>query len=30
MYIKCETSKGNPSFVENNDLNACISSIRLS
>jgi hypothetical protein len=29
MYIKCETSKGSSSFVENNDLNAHISSIRL-
>jgi hypothetical protein len=30
MYIKYETSKGSPSFVENNDLNAHISSMRLS
>jgi hypothetical protein len=30
MYIKYEASEGNPSFVENNDLDAHISSIRLS
>jgi len=29
MYIKCEAFNGNSSFVENNDLNAHISSIRL-
>ncbi len=29
MYIKYEASKGSPSFVENNDLDVCISSIRL-
>jgi hypothetical protein len=30
MYIKYEASEGSPSFVENNDLNAHISNIRLS
>ncbi len=30
MYIKYETSKGSLSFVENIDLDAHISSIRLS
>jgi len=30
MYIKYEASKGSPSFVENNDLDAHISSIILS
>jgi hypothetical protein len=30
MYIKYEASKGNPSFIENNDLDAHISSIKLS
>jgi hypothetical protein len=30
MYIKYEASKGNPSFVENNDLDVHISNIRLS
>jgi hypothetical protein len=29
MYIKYEASKGSSSFVENNDLNVHISSIRL-
>jgi hypothetical protein len=29
MYIKYEAYEGNPSFVENNDLDAHISSIRL-
>jgi hypothetical protein len=30
MYIKYEESKGSPSFVENNDLNVHISSIKSS
>jgi hypothetical protein len=30
MYIKYEASEGNPSFVETNDLDAHISSIKLS
>jgi hypothetical protein len=30
MYIKYETSEGSVSFVENNDLNVHISSIKLS
>jgi hypothetical protein len=30
MYIKYEASEGNPSFIGNNDLNAHISSIKLS
>jgi len=30
MYIRYETFEGSPSFVENNDLDAHISSIRLS
>jgi hypothetical protein len=30
MYITYEASKGSPSFVENNDLDAHISNIRLS
>jgi hypothetical protein len=30
MYIKYETSEGSLSYVENNDLDAQISSIRLS
>jgi hypothetical protein len=30
MYIKYEASEGSPSFVENNDLDTHISSIRLS
>jgi hypothetical protein len=30
MYIKYEAFEGNPSFVENNDLDVHISSIRLS
>jgi hypothetical protein len=30
MYIKYETFEGSPSFVQNNDLDAHISSIRLS
>jgi hypothetical protein len=28
MYIKYEVSEGNPSFVENNDLDVHISSIK--
>jgi hypothetical protein len=30
MYIKYEVFEGSPSFVENNDLDAHISNIRLS
>jgi len=30
MYIKFEVFEGNPSFVENNDLDVHISNIRLS
>jgi hypothetical protein len=30
MYIKYEASKGSPSFLENNDLNVHISSVKLS
>jgi hypothetical protein len=30
MYIKYEAFEGSPSFVENNDLDAHISSIKLS
>jgi hypothetical protein len=29
MYIKYETFKGSPSFVENNDLDAHISNIKV-
>jgi hypothetical protein len=30
MYVKYQAFEGNPSFVENNDLDAHISNIRLS